>query len=123
MEVENPLSENMNSMRNRLSKSDFDEVVTLLSKIFNNIRNSVTEEKYRTLKRSNDKISKLISIREVENVLKYGGFENEKIGYVMKKVNLALLDECSDEIGRHIEKVKFNPYEASIMSVGKSTVK
>ena len=51
-------------MQKVLSKSDFDEAVRLLTKIFENIRNNVTEEKYRLLKKSNDKIAKLTSISE-----------------------------------------------------------
>jgi len=65
----------MKKMKQKLSKNDFDEVVRLLSKIFCNIRDNVTEVKFRQLKKSNDKISKLTSIPEVEEILKYGGFE------------------------------------------------
>lgn len=65
----------MKKMKQNLSKPDFDEVVRLLSKIFCNIRDNVTEVKFRQLKKSNDKISKLTSIPEVEEILKYGGFE------------------------------------------------
>lgn len=50
-------------MRTKLNKNDFDEVIRLLIKIFANIRDNVTEPKYRTLKTSNDKISKLTSIQ------------------------------------------------------------
>ncbi len=65
----------MKKMKQNLSKPDFYEVVRLLSKIFCNIRDNVTEVKFRQLKKSNDKISKLTSIPEVEEILKYGGFE------------------------------------------------
>lgn len=65
----------MKKMKQNLSKPDFDEVVRLLSKIFCNIRDNVTEVKFRQLKKSNGKISKLTSIPEVEEILKYGGFE------------------------------------------------
>lgn len=62
-------------MKKNLSKSDFDEVVRLLSKIFSNIRDNVTQLKFRQLKKSNDKIAKLTSIPEVDKILTYGGFE------------------------------------------------
>lgn len=61
-------------MKKNLSKSDFDEVVRLLSKIFSNIRDNVTQIKFRQLKKSNDKIAKLTSIPEVDKILTYGGF-------------------------------------------------
>lgn len=61
-------------MKKNLSKSDFDEVVRLLSKIFSNIRDNVTQIKFRQLKKSNDKIAKLTSIPEVDKILAYGGF-------------------------------------------------
>lgn len=64
----------MSRMKKNLSKSDFDEVVRLLSKIFSNIRENITEPKYRQLKKSNDKIGKLTSISEVDKILTYGGF-------------------------------------------------
>lgn len=38
MEIENSLTDFINSMKNRLSKSDFDEVISMLTKIFGNIR-------------------------------------------------------------------------------------
>lgn len=61
-------------MKKNLSKSDFDEVVRLLSKIFSNIRDNVTQIKFRQLKKSNDKIAKLTSIPEVDKILTFGGF-------------------------------------------------
>lgn len=62
MEVESNLSDYMQTLKKNLSKSDFDEVVRLLSKIFANIRENVTEVKYRQLKKSNEKIGRLTSI-------------------------------------------------------------
>lgn len=64
----------MHSLKKKLSKQDFDEVVRLLSKIFANIRENVTEVKYRQLKKSNDKIAKLTSLSEVDQILTHGGF-------------------------------------------------
>ena len=43
MEVENPLTDYINSMRNKLSKSDFDEVISMLTKIFGNVRDNAMD--------------------------------------------------------------------------------
>ncbi len=42
MEVESHLDNYVKSMQNRLTKTDFDEVIRLLSRIFENIRDNVT---------------------------------------------------------------------------------
>lgn len=62
------------------------------------------------LKKNNDKINKLTSIGEVDKIVTYGGFERNKDGYFMSKINLSLLDECIHELGKYGEKITFNPY-------------
>ncbi len=43
MEVESHLDNYIKSMQNRLTKTDFDEAIRLLSVIFANIRDNITE--------------------------------------------------------------------------------
>lgn len=50
-------------MRNRVSKSAFEDMINTLWKIFHNIRDQITEEKFRVLKKTNKKIAELLSIR------------------------------------------------------------
>ena len=42
MEIESHIADYTDRMKKNLSKSDFDEVIRLLSKIFSNIRDNVT---------------------------------------------------------------------------------
>jgi hypothetical protein len=42
MEVENSLSSYINQLKNKVSKDEFDQVVTLLMRIFSNIRDNIT---------------------------------------------------------------------------------
>ena len=82
----------------------------------------MTEEKFRVLKKSNDKIAKLTSIQEVHAVLTYGGFERSNEGYYLAKINLSLLDECINELSKHGHKITFNPYEQKIISLSANKV-
>ena len=41
---------------------------------------------------------------------------------VMNKVNISCIDECIDAISKFLPEKAFNPYEAHISSIGKTTV-
>ena len=43
MEIENLLSSYINQLKNKANKNDFDQIITLLLKIFSNIRDNITE--------------------------------------------------------------------------------
>ena len=45
-----------------------------MHKIFHNIRSELMNEKFRVLKKSNQKIAILSSVPEIAKILKYGGF-------------------------------------------------
>lgn len=49
-------------------------------------------DKFRVLKKSNQKIAILTSVPEVAKLLRYGGFEETKDTFVMGRVTIATLD-------------------------------
>lgn len=110
MDIESPVEAYLYELKNRISKQDFDEIVGTLSKIFNNIRENLINEKYRTLKKSNAKINILTSFKEVVRILLHGGFEEIGLGFVMNKVNISQIDECIDSISKFETAKSFNPY-------------
>jgi hypothetical protein len=122
MDIESPVEGYLYELKNKLSKQDFDEIIGTLSKIFNNIRENLINEKYRTLKRSNAKINILTSFKEVVKVLIYGGFEETGPGFVMNKVNISQIDDCIENISKFETGKSFNPYESHVSSIGKTTI-
>ena len=65
-----------------------------MTRIFRNIRENITQEKFRILKKSNQKVSELISIKENAQILNYGGFEDNKDTIVMKNFAIGKIDDC-----------------------------
>lgn len=63
MDIESPVDNFLINLKKGLNKTDFGEVVSSLSRIFNNIRENLINEKYRMLKKSNAKIAALTSVR------------------------------------------------------------
>ena len=61
-------------MRRNQNKDVFTFSINTLAQIFRNIRDNITSEKYRTLKKSNQKIGQLLSVKENYRILAYGGF-------------------------------------------------
>lgn len=55
----------LQKLQSKTSKEKFDEYIDLLTKIFRNIRENLTNEKFRVLKKSNKKIAELVSIPEI----------------------------------------------------------
>ncbi len=55
-------------------------------------------------------------------MLTYGGFEENSQSFIMKKVNISLIDECLDAIGKYKPKIQFNPYQSHISSIGDTNV-
>lgn len=117
MDVEFSMDSCVNSMRKKLNDQQFDFCIDTLIKIFRNIRDNLTQEKYRMLKKSNQKIMDLISVRECGDILVHGGFENQKDVLTMKQVNLGKIDECLDGLIKHHSGSKFDPYKAQIISM------
>ena len=56
MDIETSLPQLLEFLKKKMKKDAFDENIDTLFRIFNNIRNSVIEEKFRKLKKSNKKI-------------------------------------------------------------------
>ena len=67
-------------------------MVRMLSRIFSNIQDNLMDDKYRTLKKSNNKIAELTSHQEVVQILRHGGFVEIHPGYVLQNVNLSQID-------------------------------
>jgi hypothetical protein len=63
MDIESPIENELTQLKYKLSAEDFQTVVELLSRIYNNIRENLIEEKFRTLKKSNAKISAMTNYR------------------------------------------------------------
>lgn len=79
MDIEISLPQLLESLKAKTTKhQNFNQLVDTIFRIFSNIRNSVIEEKYRTLKKNNKKISEILCYRECYEILKYGGFEDEE---------------------------------------------
>lgn len=51
-------------------------------------------------------------------MLTYGGFEENSQSFIMKKINISLIDECLDAIAKYRPKIQFNPYQSHIYSLG-----
>ena len=94
MDIETSLPQLLEILKKKLKKDAFDENIDTLFRIFNNIRNSVIEEKFRRLKKSNKKIAELLKLKENFEILKYGGFEDYNDIFLMNQVNLGRIDEC-----------------------------
>lgn len=82
----------MYSLSQRCPQDSFAGIIETLTRIFTNIRENLIDEKYRTLKKSNAKIGQLSEIKEVVQFLRYGGFEDVHPGFVLKKINISLID-------------------------------
>jgi hypothetical protein len=100
----------------------FSQRVETLAKIFTNIRENLIDEKFRTLKKSNQKIAQLAESKEIVQVLRHGGFEEVSPGFVLKKINISVIDECLENLAKFLPKIKFNPYESHISSIGDTTM-
>lgn len=61
-------------------------------------------------------------MKEIVQILKYGGFEEVHPGFVLKKINIATIDECLDSLSKFAPKIKFNPYQEHISSIGQTTM-
>ena len=84
---------------------------------------NLIDEKYRTLKATNKKISALVSYREVVEILKAGGFEQMSPGFVMKNVSISRIDEVLEVIEKYkVKEEPFNPYASHVVSRGATTV-
>ena len=119
MEVELPLDEHLVKLGKRVSQQSFQGIINTLHRIFHNISENLMNEKYRTLKKSNAKISELTSHREVVEALKYGGFSETGEGFVMNNMNLERIDQCLECLGNYMQREeKFNPYQSYISSIG-----
>ena len=94
MDIESPIEGNLASVKRKVSSEDFGIITNTLNKIFTNIRENLISEKYRTLKKSNQKIAVLTSLADVAQILRFGGFEDNGSAYVMTKVNIGTIDEC-----------------------------
>jgi hypothetical protein len=55
-------------------------------------------------------------------LLRYGGFEEVHPGLVLRKINISVIDECLDTLAKFAPKIKFNPYQSHISSIGSTTV-
>lgn len=108
-------------MSQRCQPAIFTGTVETLTKIFTNIRENLIDEKYRTLKKTNAKVAQLAEIKEAAQVLRYGGFEEMPPGFVLRKINISLIDECLDALGKFSPRVKFDPYQSHISSIGSTT--
>ena len=98
-------------------------VISTLHKIFHNIREELMNDKFKVLKKSNQKIAALTSIAEVVKVLRYGGFEENRDAFVMNRVDIGVIDECIEGISHFLPKSTFNPYESHIISNSSTVIK
>lgn len=122
MDIESPIEDYLYSLSQKYSADVFADLVSILTKIFTNVRENLIDEKYRTLKKTNNKISQLAEVKEIVQILKYGGFEEVHPGFVLKKINIATIDECLDSLSKFAPKIKFNPYQEHISSIGQTTM-
>lgn len=111
MDIESPIEDYLYSLSQKYSADVFADLVSILTKIFTNVRENLIDEKYRTLKKTNNKISLLAEVKEIVQILKHGGFEEVHPGFVLRKINIATIDECLDSLNKFAPKIKFNPYQ------------
>lgn len=91
--------------------------INTLIRILRNIRTNLTQEQYRTLKKTNQKIAELISVNENAQILAYAGFEDNRDTIVMRNVNIGRIDECLETLSKHDETNKFDPFKAQITNL------
>jgi len=60
MDIESPVEDFLFTLGRKCPETVFNQKVETLGKIFTNIRENLIEEKYRTLKKSNQKILDLV---------------------------------------------------------------
>jgi hypothetical protein len=60
MDIESPVEDYLFSLGKKCPETVFNQKVEVLGKIFTNIRENLIEEKFRTLKKSNQKIFELV---------------------------------------------------------------
>jgi hypothetical protein len=122
MDVESPAEEHLYTLSQRCPQDRFEGIVEMLTRIFTNIRENLIDEKYRTLKKSNAKIGQLAEVKEAVQLLRFGGFEEVPPGFVLRKINISVIDECLDSLAKFAPKIKFDPYQSHISSIGSTTV-
>lgn len=63
MDIEISIPQLLEFLKKKTHEKVFAEMIDSLFRIFNNIRNSLIEEKYRSLKKSNKKIAELLKYK------------------------------------------------------------